>query len=158
MARKFDYECVVCGTHFEGEPAPGHTVDWAWCPYCPKRDVGGPTGKRQFKPGSWTTGRVASFSPHFNRSLGERFTSQRQHQNRLAVLREQGIVPAGTTPRRERRTVTFDQAGQTLRDLTRAEVLRHREGRERAEWEARNGPWPGAPSGAPPPKRPGAPG
>lgn len=131
MGVTYDFFCSHCRKFFEVMGCqPGDL--WHPCPDCDQ------AADRSYEPGAWTTPGVGVFKPHYDWSLG-RFVESKSQARRFAS--KMGLVEKGSTPVREKRVApTPQEFHRGIRDLTRDQVLRHREKRERAEWEDRNGP------------------
>ena len=132
MPRTFDFECDSCGYAFEVfDCAVGQ--ERAPCPRCPKMPL---SASRVFKTGAWTTPNVGIFQEHYSEELGARVRSRRQ-ENQIA--KDLGLVRKEDVVRKSPRSISPDVLERTLLSLLPSEVDKHREARERAEFEMRSG-------------------
>ena len=133
MPVTYDFACMntKCRAAFEVMGLAAGT-NYHKCPSC------GAHGERVYEPGPWTTAGTGVFKPYWDPGLGARIESKSQ-MKRIAT--QLGMVPKGTTPKKTPKAEpTLQEVHKGMRDLKREDVVRHRERREQAEWEARNGP------------------
>lgn len=130
MPVTYDFCCLSCSAAFEVMGCQPGTEKHP-CPSC------GEQGERVWEPGSWSVQGTGIFKPGFDFTVG-RYVESKSQLKRIAA--QMGYVPKGTTTPRTPKTAPTDQdLYRAQRDLTREQVLRVRERREKGEWEDRNG-------------------